>query len=279
MSSSACSPEPLPEQLAGQSWRLIEDEAAPGAWNMAVDDALLEAARRNETAPTLRLYAWSRPTLSLGRHQDPCDGIDHDYRKTAGVDLVRRPTGGRAVLHDREVTYSIILPAALGRGVGVGDVYCTLSRALLAGLEEVFGIRCSVSGVRTDSSGTPDTQNRMSMPANCFATAAGGDGVLPAGKLVGSAQARRAGAVLQHGSVLLEVREELWSGVFGAAGLEVPLAALIQPLPAPESVRAALRRGLERGVGARLLPDQLAGGERAEAERLLADRYGVGCLD
>jgi lipoate-protein ligase A len=103
--------------------------------------------------------------------------------------------------------------------------------------------------------------------------------VLPAGKLIGSAQARRAGAVLQHGSVLLEVREELWSGVFGAAGLEVPLAALIQPPPAPETVRQALRRGLERGVGARLLPDQLAGGERAEAERLVADRYGVGCLD
>lgn len=267
---------------------MIQDEAAPGAWNMAVDDALLEAARRNETAPTLRLYAWSRPTLSLGRHQDPREGIDHAFREAAGVDLVRRPTGGRAVLHDMEITYSIILPAALGRGVGVGDVYCALTRALLVGLEEVFGVRCSVSArlpppaplpVVGRGGGTARRVVLVRAAANCFATAAGGDGVLPAGKLVGSAQARRAGAVLQHGSVLMDVREELWRGLFGAAGLEVPLAALIHPLPAPERVREALRRGLQRGVGARLLPDQLTAAERAEAERLLANRYGVGCLD
>jgi lipoate---protein ligase len=116
-------------------------------------------------------------------------------------------------------------------------------------------------------------------PANCFATAAGGDGVLPAGKLVGSAQARRAGAMLQHGSVLLGVREELWHGLFGGAGLEVPLAALIQPPPGPQPVREGLRRGLERCLGACLRPGRLTAAEWSEAERLVADRYGVGCLD
>src|SRR5437879_3427953 len=130
MRSCASSSERLRARLAGLGWRLIQDGPATGAWNMAVDEALLQAARRDLTPPTLRFYGWSRPTLSVGRHQDPCAGIDHDFRASRGIDLVRRPTGGRAVLHDQEVTYSIVLPAALGRGAGVGEVYGVLAGAL-----------------------------------------------------------------------------------------------------------------------------------------------------
>jgi len=149
MRSCDCSREALRARLSGQQWRLIEDGRAPGAWNMAADEAMLELARRSEAPPTLRLYGWSRPTLSLGRHQDPRAGIDHDFRGRRGIDLVRRPTGGRAVLHDREVTYSITLPASLARGAGVGEVYSVLSGALLAGLTQAFrrsgvqAFRCS----------------------------------------------------------------------------------------------------------------------------------------
>src|SRR5919197_5335891 len=99
MRSCGSRSEPLCARLTGLTWRLIQDGAAPGSFNMAVDDALLEAARRDETPPTLRLYGWSRPTLSLGPHQDPEPGIDHAFRRRRGIDLVRRPTGGRAVLH------------------------------------------------------------------------------------------------------------------------------------------------------------------------------------
>jgi lipoyl(octanoyl) transferase len=122
MRSFASRSERFRERLTGLEWRLIQDEPAPGAWNMAVEEALLEAARRDQTPPTLRLYGWCPPTLSVGRHQDPGDGINHEFRRSRGIGLVRRPTGGRAVLHDREVTYSIVLPAALGRGAGVGEV-------------------------------------------------------------------------------------------------------------------------------------------------------------
>jgi lipoate-protein ligase A len=276
MRSCASRSEPLAARLAGQEWRLIEDGAGSGAWNMAVDEALLEAARRDELPPTLRLYGWSRPTLSLGRHQHPVDGINHEYRRARGIDLVRRPTGGRAVLHDREVTYSILLPASLGRGAGVGEVYCTLSRALLAGIEAVFGVRCSVFGVGPIP--TPHTGHRTPSPS-CFAGAAGGDGVLASGKLVGSAQARRAGAVLQHGSILLEVRPEDWEGLFGGPGLEVSLAMLGASSPDAEGVRRAVRRGLEERLAARWAPGRLTRVERSVAERLVAERYGVGCLD
>src|SRR5207248_1466855 len=127
MRNCACSRDGLRRRLSGLEWRLIEDRPAVGAWNMAVDEALLEAARRDEAPPTLRFYGWARPTLSLGRHQDPDEHIDHAFRCRRGIDLVRRPTGGRAVLHDHEVTYSIVLPAELGHGAGVGEVYAVLS--------------------------------------------------------------------------------------------------------------------------------------------------------
>jgi lipoyl(octanoyl) transferase len=273
--------EPLGARLTGWEWRLIEDGAAAGIWNMAVDDALLEAARRDETPPTLRLYGWLRPTLSLGRHQDPCQGIDHAYRRARGIDLVRRPTGGRAVLHDQEVTYSITLPASLSRGAGVGEVYCTLSKALLGGLEWVLGVQgFRGSGV---GEGPPEHLNTRTPEhpnmASCFAGAAGGDGLVAAGKLVGSAQARRAGAVLQHGSVLIEARREEWHGLFGSSGLETALADLVQPPPSVERVREALRHGLEASLAARWRPAGLTAAEQSEAERLMAERYGVGCLD
>jgi lipoate-protein ligase A len=269
----------------GREWRLIEEGRAPGAWNMAVDEALLEAARRDEALPTLRFYGWSRPTLSLGRHQEPRAGIDDDFRRRSGIDRVRRPTGGRAVLHDREVTYSIVLPASLARGAGVGEVYRVLSGALLAGLAQVFGVRCSVFGKDRSSSQdprpktqnrTPNTEHRTPNTASCFATAAGGDGLAAAGKLVGSAQARRAGAVLQHGSVLLEVRRGEWQGLFGAEGLEVALADLIGAAPGEGAVRVALRRGLEGRLEAAFAPGALTEREWSEAERLVAERYGVG---
>jgi lipoate-protein ligase A len=340
-----CSAERLRERLTGREWRLIEDGAAPGAWNMAVDDALLEAARRNEAPPTLRLYRWSRPTLSLGRHQDPCRGIDHEFRRSRGIDLVRRPTGGRAVLHDDEVTYSIVLPAALGRGAGVGDVYCVLSGALLSGLTELLqksgvqAFRRSGAQVAPGSAGVPDTagefgsagrksqagalcgphpqplprtQGRGGLargtrgefasrivparmaeaggdarapsdeclkPASCFATAAGGDGLVGAGKLVGSAQARRAGAVLQHGSVLLSLRRVHWDGLFGGRGLEIALGELVDLPHGEAAVRTALRRGLQCALESRLTPGTVTPAEHAVAERLRTERYRVGCLD
>src|SRR4029453_8466570 len=96
-------------RLRRSSWRLMLDEPAAGAWNMALDAALLESARSG-APPALRFYSWSPPAVSLGRFQEPGDGIDWAASARRGWHAARRPTGGRAVLHHLELTYSIVLP-------------------------------------------------------------------------------------------------------------------------------------------------------------------------
>jgi lipoate-protein ligase A len=117
--------------MATANWRLILDGDLGGAQNMARDLAMLEAVADGESPPTLRLYGWSPPCLSLGRHQS-LDAADIDFCRTRGIDLVRRPTGGRAVLHHHELTYALI--ARLGREPipsRLQDAYRTICGALV----------------------------------------------------------------------------------------------------------------------------------------------------
>ena len=116
------------------SWRLVCTPPSPGDWNMAVDEAILEAAGQGKTLPTLRLYAWQPPCLSLGYAQ-PASDADRNALNQNGWGLVRRPTGGRAILHCDELTYSVIAPNHEPRlEGGVLDSYRTLSQALLRAL-------------------------------------------------------------------------------------------------------------------------------------------------
>src|SRR2546430_14140380 len=116
-------------------WRLLLDKPASGAWNMAVDEVLLDAVTAGTAPPTLRFYAWTPPCLSLGYFQ-PFDVVDVDGCWALGVDVVRRPTGGRAILHDRELTYSVVLPASvLGQDGGGLPSYLRLCPGLQDGLQ------------------------------------------------------------------------------------------------------------------------------------------------
>src|SRR5438270_12358260 len=94
------------------AWRLLLDTSAAGAWNMAVDEVLLDGVAAGATPPTLRFYQWAPPCLSLGYFQ-PFDVVNLEGCRRLGVEVVRRPTGGRAILHDRELTYSVALPLRL----------------------------------------------------------------------------------------------------------------------------------------------------------------------
>src|SRR5438105_7871697 len=119
------------------SWRLLVDPAAGGAWNMAVDEVLLDGVAAGTTPPTLRFYEWMPPCLSLGYFQ-PFEVVDVDGCRALGIEVVRRPTGGRAILHDRELTYSVALPASLlGHDGGVLPSYYRLSLALQDGLRRL----------------------------------------------------------------------------------------------------------------------------------------------
>lgn len=160
---------------------------------MAVDAALLAwAVRTHPQRPVLRLYSWARPTLSLGVHQRVSDELvtrcaEHN------VDVVRRPTGGTAVLHGGDLTYSVVAPTA---GRGVLEAYSWVAEGLIAGLE-LLGIPAEAGSRGTGPAGAPALDSRSA----CFATTVGADLKVRGSKICGSAQVRRSGWFLQHGSI------------------------------------------------------------------------------
>jgi lipoate-protein ligase A len=205
-------------------WRLLFAAPRSGAENMARDMALqARAARTGETV--FSVYSWSRPTLSFGRNQ-PASGLyDLDRIRAAGIDVVRRPTGGRAILHNREVTYSVTAP--LEDAAPLRETYSRINRILQNGLS-----RLGVAVVPATSS------QRAAVPSvrPCFETPAEGELVAQGGKLVGSAQYREAGALLQHGSILVNDDQS------SLPDFAASLPAESELVPAPATLHALLGR-------------------------------------
>ncbi len=176
-------------------WRLLITPPARGAWNMAVDESILESMGDVGSLPTLRLYAWEPACLSLGYAQ-PLTDVDIPRLQARGWELVRRPTGGRAVLHTDELTYSVIAPLIEPRVAGtVLESYRRLAQALVKALS-LLSLPVQVN---ENSSTTPAAVPNpvcFEVPSNYEITVGGK-------KLVGSAQARRKEGVLQHGSLPL----------------------------------------------------------------------------
>lgn len=171
-------------------WRLIDDLHRPlgAAQQMTTDEALLGDVISGG-ASTLRWYRWQRPTLSLGRFQAGSD-VDEEACRARGVEIVRRPTGGRALLHGSDLTYCVVMPRPPGRDGTVEALYGWIARGLMAGLARL-GVEAEVAHHVGDTA------------AACFASQRGSDLRVGGRKLVGSAQVHREGAVLQHGSLLL----------------------------------------------------------------------------
>lgn len=183
------------EEAASTPWRLIvEDAPRSGAANMAVDQAIAEACAAGTSLPTVRFYRWKPPTVSLGRLQ-PISDIDEARTTALGYEIVRRPTGGRAILHTDEFTYSVAaaMQHPLMRG-GVMDAYLRISNALLAGLRQLGAPADKAPG---------DVRVSADVSAVCFEVPSAYEITVGSRKLMGSAQSRRAGYVLQHGSLPL----------------------------------------------------------------------------
>jgi lipoate-protein ligase A len=199
------------EAASQDTWRLLIDGDFTGAQNMARDVTILESVADGMSRPTLRLYGWRPPCLTLGRHQG-VDAIDPAFCRDRGIDIVRRPTGGRALLHHLELTYSLAAP--LGRGPiphRLQDAYRTICDALVRACD-AFGI---------DAELTPGEIN-VSLPSPtsatpCFEVPAGGEVVVANRKLIGSAMRAHGGAMLQHGAILLDWDSELQAGALGFA--------------------------------------------------------------
>ena len=181
--------------MSSSPWRLlIEDSPRSGAANMAIDEAIAEATAAGAVPPTLRFYRWNPPTVSLGRHQKLAD-VDETQIAARGYDLVRRATGGRAILHIDELTYSVSGPIEEPRMAGgVMDAYLRFSNALLSGLS-TLGLKAEKAGGRTRAG--------RELSAACFETPSAYEITAGGRKLMGSAQSRRKGYVLQHGSLPL----------------------------------------------------------------------------
>jgi lipoate-protein ligase A len=196
-------------------WRFLDSGPAPGARNMALDECLLAEAARGSVPPVLRFYGWAPPAVSLGRFQDEAEAVDPAACARHGIDIVRRITGGRAVLHDRELTYSIVAPVTAGLFPNdVLGTYKVIAGALLAGLRSL-----GVAAEMVSRPGRPrEGQRKDGADAACFASPSWYEIVAHGRKIVGSAQRRVPGAFLQHGSILIEYDPELEAEIIPGGG-------------------------------------------------------------
>ena len=187
-------------------FRTLRSGPAPGARNMALDMALLDRARVTGEA-VWRCYSWSRPTVSFGRNETVLGRFDANSVSHAGLDAVRRPTGGRALLHSREVTYSVTTPIA--DALPWRSAYAAINTILLRALRSL--------GV--DATLVSDAHSEAVHPDGpvCFDRPAAGEIVVDGAKLVGSAVWRERGAYLQHGSILLHDDQSLLANAMIAA--------------------------------------------------------------
>lgn len=202
-------------------WRFLATPPLAGPENMALDEALLRRARETGEA-VFRVYGWSAPTLSLGRNQPARGEYDTAELARRGVAVVRRLTGGRAVLHAREITYSVTAPAALG--ATLAEAYGRINELLVAGLRAL--------GAPAEIAAAAAPAPRPSL-VPCFEEPTVGELMIGGRKLAGSAQYREDGALLQHGSILVDDDQPLVAS----------LARATVPAPPPvATLRAALGR-------------------------------------
>ena len=192
-----------------QEWRLIMDGSRDGESNMAVDRAILAACEAGQVPPTLRLYTWKRPTMTVGYTQKLRE-IDIEKCEKLGIQIVRRPTGGRALFHNHEVTYSFTAPIPHPQfPSSLLGAYKVVAGALLEGLKEI-GISDAVL-----SSGRKKNKHKDSFhSASCLSSISHFEIEVQGAKLIGSAQRRTKKAFLQHGSILLDCDRALLSSLF-----------------------------------------------------------------
>jgi len=257
------------------SWRLLITGAASGAPNMAIDEAILRAVAAELVPPTLRLYAWEPPCLSLGQAQS-CSEVDWEACVAQGYTVVRRPTGGRAILHTDELTYSVTAPEDEPRVQGgIVESYRRLSEGLIQGLHLM-----GVPGIEAHHP-EPSTNNTAQGPV-CFEVPSTYEVTVAGKKLVGSAQVRREGVMLQHGTLPLigdiaricDVLTSHPDPVRVRARASTVEGVLGRALSFDEAAEA-IARGFTSALNVELAPGDLSPLERAWADELKRTKYAT----
>jgi lipoate-protein ligase A len=262
-----------------RQWRLIYDQPTLGSWNMAADDAILTAVAAGDVLPTLRLYGWSPSCLSLGYGQHIREA-DRDRLAANGWGIVRRPTGGRAILHADELTFSVALP--LSDPLAAGDViesYHRISAALVAAV------------VRLGAPATAEPaakESQQAISSVCFETPSHYEIMAERRKLVGSAQMRRRQGILQHGTLPLfgditricdvlvypdeNARHQARNQVRARA---TTLADVLGVVIDWQTAARAIADGFAETFDLGFTLDELTPAERAHTERLTNEVYGA----
>lgn len=270
-------------------WRFIRSGEGTPADNMAIDEAMLIAHSEGRTPPTVRFYGWRPATLSIGYFQKAEDEILLDEVRRQGVGFVRRPTGGRAVLHDRELTYSMIVSEDYPDMPGtVNEAYRVLSEGLVCGFRR---LELQAEMVNLGAAEEKAKYASTAGSAACFDSPSWYELVVEGRKIAGSAQTRSRGVILQHGSILLEMDvEQLFSLLrfsndrikerlkqsFHTKAVSIGdiCRSMGRPPVAYEEAEAAFREGIAEGLGVRLEEGELTPYERELAAQLSAEKYG-----
>lgn len=262
-----------------EAWRILPFRKAGAAENMAVDEAIFQETVRQKTPPTLRFYGWQAPALSIGYFQDYEKEVDEEACRRFGVEIVRRPTGGKAVLHEQELTYAVIAGDDPLFPPDIPGTYRLISRCIARGLREI-GIRAEME---TAGRPVPDGALRSS----CFSFPSHHELCVAGRKICGSAQMRSHGFFLQHGSLLLAFDPLRTCAVMlphrepeqDADRLRNAVTSVWEEAKSPideAGLSVALRKGFEEVLGIRFWEGDLTPDEKRLADELIAKKYGGG---
>ena len=256
------------------SYRFLDTGIQDAALNMAIDEAILTHYLQGEAPATLRVFRWSQPSISLGRFQNIEREIESDACQQRGVALVRRPTGGRAVYHRDEFTYSIVIGKRDGVPAGVVAAYAYLAQGLIAAMQKL-GVQAILSDERVNKHPS----------AACFASSTQADLTASGFKLVGSAQVWKDDALLQQGSLPLDDRAAEFFTLlrFPSDATREEALALYKEKTTPlrtfvphiawEDVAQAFHHGFGAALQTTFYPGELSVSERELAQQLVAEKY------
>ncbi|EOD7632661.1 TPA: lipoate--protein ligase family protein [Staphylococcus aureus] len=261
-----------------ETWNFINTGSKDPYYNMAMDEALLNFVSRGEIDPVIRFYTWNPATLSIGYFQRLQKEIDIDKVKEKGFGLVRRQTGGRGVFHDKELTYSVIVPESHPNMPStVTEAYRVISQGLLEGFKNLgFDTYFAVPK-------TPEERQKLKQPRSsvCFDAPSWYELVVEGRKIAGSAQTRQKGVILQHGSILQDIDiDELFDMfIYKNERLKLKMKeAFVEKAVAINDIsdehitisqmEEAFEKGFKKGLNIELKPLELTEVQLAEVEEL-----------
>ncbi|MGD6876628.1 lipoate--protein ligase family protein [Bacillus infantis] len=266
-----------------ETWRFIDSGYGSPSFNMALDEALLEWNSEGKIPPVIRFYGWDPATLSIGYFQKAEKEIDMDAVKKHGLGFVRRPTGGRGVLHEHELTYSVIVSEDHPEmPKTVTEAYRVISEGILKGFHNL-GMDAYFAVPKTAEERESLKNPRSSV---CFDAPSWYELVVEGRKVAGSAQTRQKGVILQHGSILLDLDEDKLFSLFkypndrvkermqrAFKSKAVAINELSRDKVTIAQAKEAFRKGFEEGLDIHLEPYELSAEEMEYVNKIAKDRY------